>query len=594
MISLANFNNSIQFCGESVDKSNEPETTGAEFSALLSAFCVATQSPATVNIAPSPPFKDLSEHSAAKVKSEIVNDLPDMGQLEHLSDSLSINKTNQETVEVEPTLKEKSTEQFALPASDVAMKQTSFSPAQQTNKADDSKIFSANKNHINLNYTDLNQTFEKLSEKNQTSINPPAGNLSENNLSENNLPKNVLPKNVLPEDNPLENSLPENNLLEANLPENSLNEKDVLAISDKSVVENIQKSDLTKTKNALLQFVEIQQNNLPQTLSISQLPDLPISYKFSVLEKPQKPIEPLLAPLQKIFQGIKQLPTKNFASSQTDAIDFGRENSTSDNLSNTETPVKNLVKDDFSKQIELTPKSEKSDFKVQNLIREQSAPPELIKQSAVRQPVALSLSEFQQTAFSPKAAVKIKENGLFETFANTAATLGTEQQSQSITKQTSRPFDLQTEISSLEQVKEAVFELTDKLNAAREPQIIKLRLRPAELGTVDIKLEQTKAGTINARLITTSESTSQIFSENISQLREALTETGWQIENLEVSCESFQNSSGFNNQNQQSPQALPEEKRINFLGFDPHEEFKQSDQINQNQSDPNRLLSVRA
>ena len=147
------------------------------------------------------------------------------------------------------------------------------------------------------------------------------------------------------------------------------------------------------------------------------------------------------------------------------------------------------------------------------------------------------------------------------------------------------------------QITEAISEMSSKITQLREPQIIKLRLRPAELGAVEIRLEQNANGKLNAHLTTQLESTKQILTDNISDLRQSLQQAGCQVERVEVSCESFSaaTQSGSHNQSQQTP--TEQERAAAFArnsSSSSETEASSSAGSLAEQHSKNRLLSVRA
>lgn len=91
----------------------------------------------------------------------------------------------------------------------------------------------------------------------------------------------------------------------------------------------------------------------------------------------------------------------------------------------------------------------------------------------------------------------------------------------------------------IEQIKPKILEFAQLTNKKSEPQILRMRLRPAELGTIEVKLEKNANGTLNAYLKTETESARQTLAGNLEQLREALQNSGWQVGKLELSGNSF-------------------------------------------------------
>lgn len=94
-----------------------------------------------------------------------------------------------------------------------------------------------------------------------------------------------------------------------------------------------------------------------------------------------------------------------------------------------------------------------------------------------------------------------------------------------------------------EQIEPKVLQLLTLQSHENEKKILKMRLHPAELGTVEIRLEKDAvSGKLNAHFQTESETTKQILTQSLDQLRDSLQNSGWQIEQLEISCNSFSSS----------------------------------------------------
>lgn len=91
----------------------------------------------------------------------------------------------------------------------------------------------------------------------------------------------------------------------------------------------------------------------------------------------------------------------------------------------------------------------------------------------------------------------------------------------------------------IEQIKPNILEIAQLTDKKSEPQILRMRLRPAELGSIEIKLEKNANGTLNAYLKTETESARQALAGNLEQLREALQNSGWQVGKLELSGNSL-------------------------------------------------------
>jgi len=89
-------------------------------------------------------------------------------------------------------------------------------------------------------------------------------------------------------------------------------------------------------------------------------------------------------------------------------------------------------------------------------------------------------------------------------------------------------------IQITEQVETKMTELAAKVEQSKETQILKMRLSPAELGTVEIRLEKSADGHLKAHFSTETETARIALHENIDQLRNTLEKSGWQVGTVEV------------------------------------------------------------
>jgi hypothetical protein len=153
----------------------------------------------------------------------------------------------------------------------------------------------------------------------------------------------------------------------------------------------------------------------------------------------------------------------------------------------------------------------------------------------------------------------------------------------------SQPVNPQFE-KVFEQVEPKILQLLTLKNIENEKKVIKMRLYPAELGTLEIKLEKNASGTLNIHFETVTDAAQQIISEGIEQLRDALKNSGWLVERLEVSCTPFSQTANSNRENDSRQ-------------FEPIENQLKTQSVSDNSSDgtddaktnlSNRLLSVRA
>ena len=141
------------------------------------------------------------------------------------------------------------------------------------------------------------------------------------------------------------------------------------------------------------------------------------------------------------------------------------------------------------------------------------------------------------------------------------------------------------------QIEPQVVQMIAAAIRTEKPQILKMRLNPAELGGVEIKIEKDANGKINAHFTTEKEETQKILTENIAQLRDSLQDSGWQVERVEVSCDSF--SFGGNDARENSSQANENAARSSFANAnEAGGSANTKEDLNSEKSD--RLLSVRA
>ncbi len=77
-------------------------------------------------------------------------------------------------------------------------------------------------------------------------------------------------------------------------------------------------------------------------------------------------------------------------------------------------------------------------------------------------------------------------------------------------------------------------------------QIMKMRLHPAELGTVEIRLERNDAGVLDAHFKTDNDAARDLLTKSLDQLRESLQNAGWQIGRMEISSSPFSQGDGQN------------------------------------------------
>ena len=89
------------------------------------------------------------------------------------------------------------------------------------------------------------------------------------------------------------------------------------------------------------------------------------------------------------------------------------------------------------------------------------------------------------------------------------------------------------------QVAPAIIELEKFIGQEKNMDSLKMRLSPAELGSVEITLIRNDDGSMSAQLMTETESAQNSLSESLTQLRESLEAAGIQVEAIEIGCKSF-------------------------------------------------------
>lgn len=90
----------------------------------------------------------------------------------------------------------------------------------------------------------------------------------------------------------------------------------------------------------------------------------------------------------------------------------------------------------------------------------------------------------------------------------------------------------------LEQIQPAVIQLAAAaMNEGK--QVLKMRLHPAELGTVEIRLERNDAGVLEAHFKTDNETARHFLTQGLDGLRNSLQNAGWQVGRVEISSSPF-------------------------------------------------------
>ncbi len=94
-----------------------------------------------------------------------------------------------------------------------------------------------------------------------------------------------------------------------------------------------------------------------------------------------------------------------------------------------------------------------------------------------------------------------------------------------------------------EQIKPVVIQLA-AATANEGKQILRMRLHPAELGTVEIRLERNDAGVLEAHFKTDTEGAKHFLTQGLDALRHSLQNAGWQVGRVEISTGAFSSGDG--------------------------------------------------
>ena len=148
----------------------------------------------------------------------------------------------------------------------------------------------------------------------------------------------------------------------------------------------------------------------------------------------------------------------------------------------------------------------------------------------------------------------------------------------------------QIEIPVLEQVENPVIEYLTAEKVFKKPEILKLRLHPAELGMVEVQFKKNEAGNIEIHFQAENEITKQILAEGFDSLHNALQDNGLQIERLEIS-NSLLSSSGFEAGGKNPSETEIIENRENEAEIDDDLENENDES---DRDEPERLVNLRA
>jgi flagellar hook-length control protein FliK len=109
-----------------------------------------------------------------------------------------------------------------------------------------------------------------------------------------------------------------------------------------------------------------------------------------------------------------------------------------------------------------------------------------------------------------------------------------------------------TSVSSTEVVAQLGGPILETVNTIPPKQIrsIRIRLKPEELGQVEVQLSRDAAGKVSAQMLVERENARQVLSQTLPQLRQALEQAGIVVDQLQVSSESSSFAGNARNQDQ--------------------------------------------
>lgn len=152
--------------------------------------------------------------------------------------------------------------------------------------------------------------------------------------------------------------------------------------------------------------------------------------------------------------------------------------------------------------------------------------------------------------------------------------------------------DFETPIG--EQIEHPLLEYLTSGKNQEKSGILKLRLRPAELGTVEIRLEKDAAGRLEVYFRTETDAAGEILAESFEQLRDSLQNNGWQVERLEITG-SLTSSGSYQTGGENPSQSESVETPDNPTGdSDGASEDDDTEQLRRQAEEPDRLVNLRA
>jgi len=138
------------------------------------------------------------------------------------------------------------------------------------------------------------------------------------------------------------------------------------------------------------------------------------------------------------------------------------------------------------------------------------------------------------------------------------------------------------------QIETPLLDLASLETENADPKLLKFRLKPAELGMVEIRLEKNLAGKLEVHFHAENDTAKQLLAESFEHLRSSLQNAGWQVEQMEISSGPL-SPNGFESREDQSRknESASSNKSTNI-----DETPESEDDLPQ--EDPNRLVSLRA
>ena len=163
----------------------------------------------------------------------------------------------------------------------------------------------------------------------------------------------------------------------------------------------------------------------------------------------------------------------------------------------------------------------------------------------------------------PDKKLKISELSSDATFSSSLSTAARTQKAVELTpKEPALPPKI------ADQVELKVLDLAGLTRNVGEKRVIKIRLTPAELGTVEVTVEKNASGKISAHFQTESQQTRQALNDSLPQLRESLERSGMNVGDLDTSCASFSSAGNNSGRDGAKEFGTAESSAAGILNFD--------------------------